>query len=399
MKLIRREIYFRKIKPYIGKNIIKVIVGQRRVGKSCFLQLLSHDYKIEFPDIPIVFINMEDIGNENLSGYKELVQYAENIKLSAPKAAIFIDEIQDISQFEKALRHFQTSGEWDIYCTGSNAAMLSGELATFLSGRYVEIKMFGLSFQEFLTFNELEDSQLNFEKYLRFGGLPFLMNLNFDERTIYDFLKNIFNTILFKDVVSRYNIRNVSFLQKLTSYIADNIGNIVSARKISEFLKSQNQKISVNIVLDYLSYLTNAYFIYQVQRFDIKGKRLLEVSEKYYLEDLGIRHSITGFRINDTAQIFENIVFIHLLIHDYSVTIGKLNDKEIDFVCQRDGIRIYIQVTLSLADNKVKERKYGNLLEINDNFRKIVITGDEYTTEHFQGIETINIRKFLKDFS
>lgn len=398
MNLIERKIYTNKIKPYINKNIIKVIVGQRRIGKSCFLQWLSQYYKSNFPNNSTVYINMEDIDFEHITDYKKLVSYVEQNKKTNAKSAIFIDEIQEIEQFEKALRHFQTSGKWDIYCTGSNAALLSGELATLLSGRYIEIKMYGLSYNEFLIFHQQEDTPKSFQNYLKFGGLPFLINLEFQEKIIFDFLKNIYTTILFKDIIARYSIRNVSFLEKLCRFVADNIGNLLSARKISNFLKSQNMKISTNIVLDYLTYLSNAFFIFQVRRFDIKGKRILEVSEKYYIEDLGIRHSLIGFKMNDMAQILENIVFMHLLINDYDVMTGKLGDKEIDFICDRHDKRTYIQVTLSLADEKVKQREYGNLLEISDNYRKIVVTADEYIDTEYKGIETINIRKFLREF-
>lgn len=398
MNLIERKIYTNKIKPYINKNIIKVIVGQRRIGKSCFLQWLSQYYKSNFPNNSTVYINMEDIDFEHITDYKKLVSYVEQNKKTNAKSAIFIDEIQEIEQFEKALRHFQTSGKWDIYCTGSNAALLSGELATLLSGRYIEIKMYGLSYNEFLIFHQQEDTPKSFQNYLKFGGLPFLINLEFQEKIIFDFLKNIYTTILFKDIIARYSIRNVSFLEKLCRFVADNIGNLLSARKISNFLKSQNMKISTNIVLDYLTYLSNAFFIFQVRRFDIKGKRILEVSEKYYIEDLGIRHSLIGFKMNDMAQILENIVFMHLLINDYDVMTGKFGDKEIDFICDRHDKRTYIQVTLSLADEKVKQREYGNLLEISDNYRKIVVTADEYIDTEYKGIETINIRKFLREF-
>lgn len=398
MNLIERKIYTNKIKPYVNKNIIKVIVGQRRIGKSCFLQWLSQKYQTDFPDNPIVYINMENVNFEHITDYEKLVSYAEQSKKTGVKSAIFIDEIQEIEHFEKALRHFQTSGGWDIYCTGSNAALLSGELATLLSGRYIEIKMYGLSYNEFLIFHKQNDSPQSFQNYLKYGGLPFLINLEFDEKIIFDFLKNIYTTILFKDIIARYSVRNVSFLEKLCRFVADNIGNLVSARKISNFLKSQHMKISTNIVLDYLTYLTNAFFIFQVRRFDIKGKKMLEVSEKYYIEDLGIRHSLIGFKMNDMAQMLENVVFMHLLINDYDVMTGKLGNKEIDFICDRHDKRIYIQVTLSLADEKVKQREYGNLLEVSDNYRKIVVTADEYIDAEYKGIETINVRKFLHEF-
>ena len=393
-----REIYTKKIEPYINKNLIKVIVGQRRTGKSYFLLQIIDLIKKRFKKANIVYINKEDLEFEQIRNYSNLVEYAESKQNTRKQNFLLIDEIQDIEEFERALRHFQTKGKWDIYCTGSNAELLSGELSTYLSGRYIEIKIFGLSYSEFLMFHKLSDSVDSFEKYIRFGGLPYLYNLSLEKNIIYDYLKNVYSAILLKDVVSRHSIRNISFLERLTLYVADNIGQIVSAKKITEFLKSQNIRFSNNIVLDYLSYLCDAYFIIKIKRTDIKGKRILEIGEKYYLEDTGLRHALTGYKQNDISQLLENVVLLHLLINDYEVTVGKLGNKEIDFICDKLDIRIYIQVTLSLATEEVKKREYGNLIEIKNNYRKIVITADEYKVDSVEGIETINIRDFLMNF-
>jgi len=398
MKNIERPIYLKRIEPYIRKNLIKVIVGQRRVGKSYFLKQISDLFVKNYPDVPIIYINKEDLEFDLMHNYSDLVKYAESKREHEGLHAIFIDEIQDIEQFEKALRHFQTKQNWDIYCTGSNAHLLSGELATFLTGRYIEIKMFSLSYNEFMNFHELENTSENFNNYIKFGGLPYLRHLELDELIVYDYLKNIFRSILFKDIIGRYNIRNVSFIERLCSYIADNIGQIVSAKKISDYLKSQRISFSNNIVLNYLSYLQNAFLIFALKRNDLKGKRILEIGEKIYFHDLGLRNALNGYKQNDISQMLENVVLTHLLIYNYEVTIGKIGDKEIDFVCDKNNKRLYIQVTLSLADEKVKKREIGNLLLINDNFRKIVITADELTEAETQGIEIWNIRKFLRTF-
>jgi len=393
-----RKIYTKKIEPYIDKNLIKVIVGQRRTGKSYFLLQIIDLIKKRFKDANIVFINKEDLEFEHIQNYSSLVEYAESRYTTEKQNFLLIDEIQDIEEFERALRHFQTKEKWDIYCTGSNAELLSSELSTYLSGRYIEIKIFGLSYSEFLMFHNLSDSVESLEKYIRFGGLPYLYNLPLEKNVIYDYLKNVYSAILLKDVVARHNIRNISFLERLTLYVADNIGQIVSAKKITEFLKSQNIRFSNNIVLDYLSYLCDAYFIIKIKRTDIKGKRILEIGEKYYLEDTGLRHALTGYKQNDISQLLENVVLLHLLINDYEVTVGKLGDKEIDFVCEKLDNRIYIQVTLSLASDDVKKREYGNLLAIKNNYRKIVITADEYKADSVEGIDTFNIRDFLVNF-
>lgn len=398
MNYFNRELYTKKIEPYINKNLIKVIVGQRRTGKSYFLLQIIDMIKERFKDANIVYINKEDLEFEYIRDYSNLVEYAESKQNPKKKNFILIDEIQDIEEFEKALRHFQTKAKWDIYCTGSNAELLSGELSTYLSGRYIEIKIFGLSYSEFLMFHNLSNSVESLEKYLRFGGLPYLYNLPLEKNVIYDYLKNVYSAILLKDVVSRHSIRNISFLERLTLYVADNIGQIVSAKKITEFLKSQNIRFSNNIVLDYLGYLCNAYFIIKIKRTDIKGKRILEIGEKYYLEDTGLRHALTGYKQNDISQLLENVVLLHLLINNYEVTVGKLGDKEIDFICEKLDNRIYIQVTLSLASDEVKKREYGNLLAIKNNYRKIVITADEYKVDSVEGIDTFNIRDFLVNF-
>ncbi len=398
MEIIKRHIYLKRIEPYIRKNLIKVIVGQRRIGKSFFLKQLAELFSKKYPDTPIIFINKEDLTFDSIRNYADLVNYAESKRESDDLHAIFIDEIQDIDQFEKALRHFQTKQNWDIYCTGSNAHILSGELATYLTGRYVEIRMFSLSYIEFLEFHKLENTPKSFNDYLRFGGLPYLKHLRLDEEVVYDYLKNIFQSILFKDIIGRYSIRNISFIERLCAYIADNIGQIVSAKKISDYLKSQRISFSNNIVLDYLSYLQNAFLVFALKRNDLKGKRILEIGEKIYFQDLGLRNALNGYKQNDISQLLENIVLIHLLTYNYQVTIGKIGDKEIDFVCDKNNKRLYIQVTLSLADEKVREREIGNLLLLKDNYRKIVITADEITERDVQGIEIWNIRKFLSEF-
>ena len=392
---LQRPIYVNRIKPFIMKSLIKVIVGQRRVGKSFFLQQIR-DFIIEkYPQTPIIFINKEDFQFDTIKNYKDLINYAESQRKSNTKHAIFIDEIQDINEFEKALRHFQTNDLWDIYCTGSNAHLLSGELATTLSGRYIEIPIFSLSYSEFLTFHKLKNTAKTFQNYLKFGGLPYLNNLKLNDLVVYDYLKNIFNSILFKDIISRYNIRNIAFIERLAIYIADNIGQIISAKKITDYLKSQNVKVSHNIVLDYMLFLENSFLIFAIKRNDLRGKRILEINEKIYFQDLGLRNALTNYKQNDISQLLENVVMTHLLIHNYRLSVGKIGNKEIDFVCDKNDKRIYIQVTLSLADEKVREREIGNLLLIKDNYRKLVITADEIVSDEIQGIEIWNIRDFL----
>lgn len=390
-----RPIYIEKIRNYMYQNIIKVLVGQRRVGKSVLLLQVMELVRQEKPNANIVYINKEDLAFESIITYADLVNYAEKNKRNGRQNFLFVDEIQEIEDFEKALRHFQAKDQWDIYITGSNAKLLSGELATYISGRYIEIKIFTLSYLEFVDFHNLGDSNSSLQKYIRYGGLPYLINLKLKDEIIFDYLKNIYAAILYKDIITRHSIRNVGFLDKLILFLADNTGSIVSAKSISDFLKSQKISISLNVILDYLNYLCEAFFLFKAKRNDLKGKKILEFGEKYYFEDLGIRHSIVGYKNDDINKIIENIVYLQLLINGYHVTVGKLLDKEIDFVGEKSGQRIYVQVAFTIPDQKVKEREFGNLLQIKDNFRKMVVSMDEIQVESYEGIEHFHLREFL----
>jgi predicted AAA+ superfamily ATPase len=392
-----RPVYIESVRRYMYQNIIKVLVGQRRVGKSTLLLQIMELIKTEKTDANIIYINKEDLTFESLQTYNDLVAFAEDKMKIDQTNFLFIDEIQDIVDFEKALRHFQIKSNWDIYITGSNAKLLSGELATYLSGRYIEIKIFTLSYTEFLDFHSLIDNNTSLQKYIRYGGLPFLMNLKLEDNIVFDYLKNIYAAILYKDIIARHNIRNVGFLDKLTLYLADNTGNIVSAKNINDFLKSQKINISHNVILDYLNFLCEAFFLFKAKRNDIKGKKILEFGEKYYFEDLGIRHAIGGYKNDDISKIIENVVFLHLLINGYNITVGKLYNMEIDFVAEKAGQRLYVQVALTIPDQKTREREFGNLLLIKDNFRKIVVSMDEIQVNSYEGIEHIYLRKFLME--
>lgn len=395
---IKRPTYLDLVKPYIDKEIIKVLIGQRRVGKSyMFYQIMDEIISLhENPNI--IYINKELHDFENINNHKDLLDYIENRDTKKGKKYIFIDEVQDIQDFEKALRSLQAKGGCDIYCTGSNAKLLSGELATYLSGRYVEIKIYSLSFAEFIEFHKLNNDKDSLIKYFKYGGLPYLINLELNDHIIYDYLKNIYAAILFKDIVKRYNVRNINFLENLVRYVADNTGSLVSSKKISDFLKSQRIQISPQLVLDYLNHLESAFFIFKALRADITGKKIFEVGEKYYFEDLGLRHSIVGYKANDINKIIENAVYQHLKISGYNVYVGKSGDKEIDFVCDKSGKKIYVQVSYLLQDEKTINREFGNLLEIKDNYPKYVVSMDDVMSgSDFKGIEHIHILDFLSE--
>jgi len=398
-KYIKRERYLKKIIPFINKNIIKVIVGQRRVGKSYLLYQIMDLIKKENKNANLIYINKELYEFESIKDSKSLLEFISKkikIKNKQERNYIFIDEIQDIKDFEKALRSLNADGNYDIYCTGSNANLLSGELATYLSGRYIEIPVYSLSYQEFLKFHKLDNNNDSFLKFIKFGGLPYLIHLELEDHIVYDYLKNVYNTILLKDVVSRYNIRNVSFLVNLVNYLGDNVGSLVSAKKISDFLKSQKINISPNVVLDYLLYLVGSFFIYKVPRSDIQGKKIFKINDKFYFEDLGLRHSVVGYKQMDINKILENIVFLQMKYLGYQITVGQIGEHEIDFICVKDHKKIYIQVAY-LINSQNKKREFGNLLEIKDNYEKFVVSMDEMIDEEaqYKGIKYLNIRNFL----
>ena len=393
MEYIKREYYIKKISPFMSKDIIKVITGQRRVGKSFFLFQIIDELKKKDSDIQIIYINKELHKFNDILNSDDLINYIN--KFEKKKTAILIDEIQEIEGFENALRSLQAELIYDIYCTGSNANMLSSELATYLSGRYIQIEIYPLSFKEFLQFNNLTDNTESLNLYMRYGGHPYIKHLELKDEIIFDYLRNIYQTILLKDIVARNNIRNIRFLEDLSYYISDNIGNLVSAKKISDYLKSQKIKISNQAVLNYLHYLNDAFLVHTVKRYDIKGKRTFEIGEKYYFNDIGLRNSMVGFKPDDIAQIIENLVFNHLIMLGFDVKIGKFNDKEIDFVCSKNNKKIYIQVTSYLNNKNVIDREFGNLLLIKDNYPKWVISLDELILDSYEGIEHYSLKQFL----
>lgn len=397
-RIIIRQSYHDRIEPHISNGLIKVFVGQRRVGKSYILFQTIEYIKKSIQDSNIIYINKEDFEFDGIKTYADLIKYVESQKSESHKNFLFIDEIQDITDFEKALRHFQAKDNYDIYCTGSNAKLLSGELATYLAGRYIKIKIHPLSYLEYLDFHNMEDSDTSLQTFLKFGGMPHLINIRNDENVYFEYLQNIFDSIVLRDVVERYKLRNVRFLTDLVHFVADNTGSLVTAKKISDYLKSQNINIQPKTVLEYIEYLENVFLIKKVKRKDVVGKKIFEIGEKYYFEDLGIRNITTQYTIKDIAKILENIVYNHLSINGYFVNIGKLEDKEIDFIAEKNNETVYIQVAYLITNEKTHEREFGNLLQINDNYRKIVVTMDQIANSNYKGVEHMNIRTFLKSF-
>jgi len=391
---IVRTKYLDQIKPFVGKSLIKVLSGQRRVGKSYLLFQIVSFVQSSDPKANIIYINKEDLQFDMIKDAASLNEYILSKSKTDVRNYIFIDEIQDIVEFEKALRSLLLDENNDLYVTGSNANLLSGELATYLSGRYIEFKVYSLSYSEFLNFHKLEDSGSSLESYIQFGGLPYLIHLGLTENSL-EYLYSIYNTIVYRDVVTRYSLRNNQFLEKLIEFLADNIGSLFSAKRISDFLKSQQTNMPPNQIQQYCSHLANAFIIHEVSRYDLVGRKIFEIGSKFYFENTGIRNVIIGYKIQDRSKLLENIVYNQLLYLGYEVKVGSFHTQEIDFVCERDHERLYIQVALRLEAQTTIDREFGNLLAISDNYPKIVVSEDHFSGNTYQGIKHIQIRDFL----
>jgi len=398
MRIILRPVYSQQIEPYIDSTLIKVIIGQRRVGKSFILMQLMREIKQRNPSARLIYINKEDYAFDAVKNHADLMNWLARDGDHIGKTYLFIDEVQEIEGFEKALRSLQLSGDYDIYCTGSNATLLSGELATFLAGRYIQIRVFALTYNEFLAFHELDDHPESLQQYIRYGGMPHLINLVKDERVYYEYLRNLFDTIVLRDIITRHKIRNIGFLQDLILFLADNIGSLFSAKRISDYLKSQKIGLLPKLVLEYLHYLESVFFVERVKRTEVGGRKIFEIGDKFYFEDLGMRHALIPFQQRDINKVLENLVYHHLRAGGFRVFIGKLHDREIDFVAEKEGRKYYIQVAYLVPDEKTHEREFGNLLKIEDNFPKMVVSMDEFASGDYKGIQHWHIRKFLTSF-
>lgn len=393
--IIIRKKYLDKVIPYIGKQLIKVFTGQRRVGKSYILkQLIIHIQMLD-SEANIIYINKENLSFSHLNNAENLHEYVIQKSKQGVINYLFIDEVQEISGFEKALRSLLLDPLFDIYISGSNAYIVSGELSTFLSGRYVEIEVFGLSYLEFLEFHKLENSKPHLMKYLKYGGMPYLKHLTLSDEVVFGYLKGIYSTIIYRDIIMREDIRSIVFLENLVVFLADNIGQLFSSKKISDYLKSQNTNIATSQIIHYLFHLGNAFLIHKVPRYDIVGKRIFEIGDKFYFEDLGLRNAIFQYKVGDIGKIMENVVYHHLRYHDYEVKVGQIGSNEIDFIAKRKGEIKYVQVSYLLHDQTTIDREFGNLEKIKDNYPKMVISMDDFFGDSNNGIEHINLMKFL----
>lgn len=398
MATIIRQAYIDKIEKYLGKETIIVLVGQRRVGKSYMMKTVR-DQKASNPDNNIIYIDKEKREFDSIRNYQDLNQYIDEHFVASKHNYILIDEIQDITEFERSIRSFRTEPNTDIIITGSNAKMLSNELSTLIGGRYKEIYIQSLSYEEFLVFHQLPDNDDSLAKYIQYGGLPGLAKIGLEEDDAREYQMDIFHTVLLKDVIMRNRIRNVPFLENLVRFLADNTGKLISANSIAKYMKSQGESITSTVIINYISFLCEAYFLHKVNRFDIHGKRIFETNDKFYFEDNGIRNALAGgTREGDIEKVIENIIYQHLIRLGYQVYVGQLQAGEIDFVCTKpDGQRIYVQASYIIADMATREREFGNLRAINDNYPKYVISMTPLLTRNDDnGITHLHLRKFLK---
>lgn len=399
--MINRENYMNKLLSYKDTEFIKVITGIRRCGKSSLLKLFMNKLKEENSKTNVIYMNFESFEFDKIIDYKDMYNEIKRQIKSKGKTYILLDEVQRVTNWEKCVNALTVDFNCDIYITGSNAYLLSSELSTYLSGRYIEIKMLPLSFKEFLKFSNFKSNvsiDEKFNRYMKYGGMPGIIKLSNDYDLFDDAIKGIYNTVFMKDVIEKNKLTDASLLEKVLRFLMSNTGSLISSKKIADFLTSQGTKVTHNTILNYLEMLENAYIIYKAPRYDIKGKELLKTLEKYYIVDIGIRNSILGFRDSDYGHIIENIVFFELLNRGYTVTVGKNDSFEVDFIATTSKEKKYYQVTLSLLEENVRNREFAPLNNINDNYEKTILTLDRvYNETSEEGIKCRNIIDFLLD--
>ena len=399
MELVYRPYYYSKVEKFLGTGVLLVLTGQRRVGKSYVMREVVQR-KRQDSDSCVIYIDKEKTDFDFIQNYNDLVAYIDERREPNKHTFILIDEVQEIEGFERGLRNYYDNPDIDIIVTGSNSDTLSSDLATLLSGRYVEIFVQGLSYEEFLIFHNLEDSDDTLRRYINFGGLPGLRPIGLDDpEVVRQYLQGVYNTILVKDIVRRKKVRNVSFLENLIKYVGDNIGKPLSANNIQNYMTSNKNEVSKNLILNYLKAMTEAFLVHNVTRFNLHGKKLLENNDKYYFGDVGLRNFIVGGRrANDIEKIVENIVYQHLIRLGYKVTVGQMYATEIDFVGTKGDDTIYVQAAYLISEESTFEREFGNLQKINDNYPKYVISMTPFMdSSKYEGIIHVPLADFLKN--
>ena len=399
MNAILRQSYLDKIEHHLGKDTIIILTGQRRIGKSYILRLFKDKVSKE-AGANVIFIDKEKHEFDDIKTYRDLNAYIDERRNKAMKNYILVDEIQDIEEFEKSVRSYYEEPDVEIVVTGSNSKMLSRDLSTLIGGRYKEIYIQALSYEEFMLFHQLSDSDDTLAKYIQFGGLPGLVKMGLDEQDAREYQLDVYHTVLLKDVIMRNQIRNVPFLENLVRFLADNTGKIISANSIAKYMKSQGDRITSTVIINYTKFLCEAYLIHKVNRYDIHGKKLFESNDKFYFEDNGLRNTLAGgSREGDVEKVIENIIYNHLIRLGYEVTVGQLQAGEIDFVCKKpEGQRVYVQASYIISDEATRKREFGYLRAIKDNYPKYVISMTPLVgRQDSDGITHIHLRRFLTE--
>lgn len=405
--MIQREYYIEKLKLFIDKPFVKVISGIRRSGKSVLLMLLKEELmKRGVSESHIIYMNFESFDFTDITDAHQLYNYVKIKIKDSSTYYILMDEIQEVTSWEKAINSFRVDFDADVYITGSNSRLLSGELATYLAGRYIEMSVFTLSFAEFLSFNrELSPNSIvslpkEFETYLRFGGFPTLHISNYSSDSAYKIVFDIYSSVILRDVVQRHKIRDIELLERVVKFVFENIGNKFSAKNVADYFKSQQRKLDLNTIYNYLDALEEAFIIYRIPRYDIKGKEVLKTNEKYFIADQSLLYAVMGYKDRLIAGILENIIMLELKRRGYQVFVGKLDVAEIDFIAEKPTGKIYVQVSYHLAEKATIDREYKPLLAIKDNYPKYVVTMDENWKDTIEGIQHRYIPDFLlmKDY-
>jgi len=405
--MIKREQYLQKIIPLIDKPFIKVITGIRRCGKSVILkQLIDLFHESGIKDEKIIYYNFESLVNVEIDGYLKLYKEIKDKITDNERYYILLDEIQEISEWEKALNSLLSDSNVDLYITGSNSKLLSSELSTYIAGRYVEFQISTLSFEEYILFKEtrtsrkIEDKYKEFELYIRLGGFPSIHLNEYEYDTVYKIVNDIYSSVILRDTIQRYNIRHIELLDRVVKFVFENVGNRFSAKNIADYFKSQQRKIDLNTIYNYLKALEGAFIILRVPRYDIKGKEVLQTNEKYYVSDVSLIYSVLGYRDRFISGILENIVLLELKRRGYTVYVGKNDEKEVDFIAERKNDKLYVQVTYKMTEPQTIEREFGAFNSINDNYPKYVVSMDEFWNDNIDGIKHLHIADFLllKDF-
>ena len=399
MNAIPRQEYLDKIERYLGKDTIIILTGQRRIGKSYLLRLFK-DKAARTENANVIFIDKEKNEFDDIKTHRDLNAYIDERRDRSKTNYILVDEIQEIEEFERSIRSYYEEPDIEIVVTGSNSKMLSSDLSTLIGGRYKEIYVQALSYEEFMRFHQLTDSDDTLAKYIQFGGLPGLLKMGLDEQDAREYQMDVYHTVLFKDVILRHKIRNVPFLENLVRFLADNTGKLISSSSIAKYMKSQGENITSTAIINYINYLCDAYMIHRVNRYDIHGKKLFESNDKFYFEDNGIRNALAGgTREGDIEKVIENIIYNHLVRLGYEVTVGQLRAGEVDFVCQKpNGQCIYVQASYLIADESTREREFGNLRAIKDNYPKYVISMTPLVGRlDSEGITHLHLRRFLTE--